>query len=125
MSRWDDPTMLDRQASAYERAKRYAEQALALAPRFRDDPGYGTAIYTANMTLSAVALRDDDVRTAVARLLAASNAPPTEALVYGDEVVSRWRSLLTGLADRGERPAVSQFLDRMRRVNLADDTSYF
>jgi beta-lactamase regulating signal transducer with metallopeptidase domain len=125
MSRWDDPTMLDRQASAYERAKRYAEQALALAPRFRDDPGYGTAIYTANMTLSAVALRDDDVRTAVARLLAASNAPPTEALVYGDDVVSRWRSLLTGLADRGERPAVSQFLDRMRRVNLADDTSYF
>ena len=39
------------------------------------------AVYTANMTLSALALRDGDTRTAVARLAAASRAPATEELV--------------------------------------------
>jgi tetratricopeptide (TPR) repeat protein len=120
MSRWDDPILLDRQASAHERAKRYAEQALALAPTFRNDPNFGTAIYTANMTLSALALRDGDVRNAAVHLLEASKAPSSEELVYGDTIVWQWRSLLTELAATGERQAVIRFLDRMRRVNLAD-----
>src|SRR5439155_21370558 len=56
ISRWDDPNLRDRRELAREQAQRYAEDTLELAPRFRTDPNYGTAIYTANMTLSALAL---------------------------------------------------------------------
>jgi hypothetical protein len=49
-----------------------AEEALKLASRYRENPSYGTAIYLANMTLGALALRDRNKPEAVECLKKAS-----------------------------------------------------
>jgi hypothetical protein len=120
LERWnDDPNLRGRRELARDQAKRYAEEALRLAPKFRDHPDYGGAIYTANMTLSALALHDGDETKAVAYLERASRAPASEELVYRDDVVSRWR-VVRDLVAQGERQAVIDFLDRMAQTNLAE-----
>jgi hypothetical protein len=118
-SRWDDPNLRDRRELARAHAKKYAEDALKLAPAIRQDPNFGTAIYTANMTLSSLALREGDKKRAVDYLKRASQAPESEELTYGSDVVSRWR-VVRDLVAQGERQAVIDFLDRMAQTNLAE-----
>jgi hypothetical protein len=119
LSRWDDPNLGDRRELARKQATKYAEETLELAPQFREDPHYGTAIYTANMTLSALALRDGDSRKALDHLRRASHAPASEALKYSDGMVSGWR-VIRDLLAQGERQAVIDFLDRMAQTNRAE-----
>jgi hypothetical protein len=120
LERWnDDPNLRGRRELARDQAKKYAEEALRLAPKFRDHPHYGAAIYTANMTLSALALHDGDKTKALAYLQRASRAPASEELTYADDVVSRWR-VVRDLVAQGERKAVVDFLERMAQTNLAE-----
>jgi hypothetical protein len=98
-------------------AKRYANDALKLAPGFTDDPAYGTSIYTANMTLSALALREGDRKASVLYLERASEAPSSEQLAYGDDVV--WHRLVRDLVAQGERRAAIAYLERMARTSVA------
>jgi BlaR1 peptidase M56 len=119
VSRWDDPNLHDRRELARNQATRYAEETLKLAPKFRTDPDYGTAMYTANMTLSALALRDGEKKKAVAYLRRASQAPASEELTYSDDIVSGWH-VIRDLIAQGERQAVIDFLERMARTNLAE-----
>jgi hypothetical protein len=119
ISRWDDPNLHDRRELARNQATRYAEETLKLAPTFRADPNYGTAMYTANMTLSALALRDGDKKKAVEHLRRASQAPASEELTYSDHIVSGWH-VIRDLLAQGERQAVIDFLERMARTNLAE-----
>ena len=102
-------------------AKRYAEDALALAPRYRDHPEYGTAIYLANMTLGTLALRDGDTKKAVLFLRNASRAPASEELAYSNGIVSshHWH-LAADLLKLGEKEAVLEFLDRMSAISVAN-----
>jgi beta-lactamase regulating signal transducer with metallopeptidase domain len=91
MARWDDdPLIRDRMELSKRDATRYAQDALALAPRYRDHPQYGTAIYLANMTLGTLALRDGDTKKAVLFLRSASRAPASEELAYSNRIVSSW-----------------------------------
>jgi hypothetical protein len=114
--RWQDQNLRARLELGSDQAKRYAEETLRLAPAFRDDPDYGTGIYTANMTLSALALRHGDRPAAVRYLLRASEAPASEELVYGGNVV--WHRHVRDLIAHGERKAVIDFLERMARTNI-------
>src|SRR5207247_8630964 len=118
IARWDDSNLRGRLELARAQAGRYAEDTLKLAPKFRNHPNHGTAIYAANMTLSALALRDGDRNKAVGYLRQAAEAPASEELTYADDVVSRWH-LIRDLVARGERQAVSNFLERMAQTNIA------
>jgi beta-lactamase regulating signal transducer with metallopeptidase domain len=121
LMRWsDDPNLRERLALARDDARRYASDALRLAPRHRADPQYGTAIYVANMTLGALALDEGRTADAIEFLRRASRAPASEELIYADDVVVglHWR-LASDLLTRGERDAVAAFADRMAQVSLA------
>jgi uncharacterized protein (TIGR03435 family) len=115
--RLNDQNLRGRLELGRDQARRYAEDALKLAPKFRDDPNYGIAIYTANMTLSALALHDRDRKASLAYLERASQAPPSEQLVYGGDVV--WRRHVRDLVAQGERQAAIAFLERIARTNVA------
>jgi tetratricopeptide (TPR) repeat protein len=117
LGRWNDSNLRGRFELERDQARRYATDTLALAPRFTDDPNYGTAIYTANMTLSALALGDGDHKAAILYLERASAAPASEQLAYGDDVV--WHRLVRELVDRGERQAAIAYLERIARTNVA------
>lgn len=96
-----------------DEAESKARELLALAARNTNDPEYGNAIFSANLSLGHVMLRRGDKRQAAGYLLAASNAPSTDDLRYGyiDMTVARQ------LVDLGEREAVAQFLDRCPQFN--------
>jgi beta-lactamase regulating signal transducer with metallopeptidase domain len=122
MGRWeDDPLIRDRMELSRRDAKRYAEDALVLAPRYRNHPQYGTAIYLANMTLGTLALREGDRKNAVLFLRNASRAPTSEELAYSVGMVSSYQwHLAADLLKQGERSAVLEFLDRMAAISVAD-----
>jgi uncharacterized protein (TIGR03435 family) len=113
----NDQNLRGRLELGRDQARRYAEDALKLAPKFRDDPDYGTAIYTANMTLSALALHDGDRKASVLYLQRASDAPSSERLAYGADVV--WRQHVRDLVTRSERQAAIAYLERMAGTNIA------
>jgi hypothetical protein len=120
LGRWNDPNLRDRVELARQNAKKFAGDLLTLAPKYRTHPQYGTAIYMANMTLGALALRDGDKTRAVEFLWKASAAPSSETLAYADDIVSGLHWHLAGdLLKHGERKAVIAFLDRMAKINVA------
>jgi hypothetical protein len=81
---------------------------------------YATVLYTANITLAALALHDGDERTAVAFLQKAARAPASEELAYTDNLLSRpYRSLPVNLIQRGQHDVVTTFLERMAELNVA------
>ncbi len=77
-SRWGT----DRTASdaSYARSKTYAQEALALASKFPNDPDHGRVVYHATVTLAVHALREGDRKEAVRHMLAAVNAPASRGL---------------------------------------------
>jgi beta-lactamase regulating signal transducer with metallopeptidase domain len=113
----NDDNLRGRFELGHDQAKRYANDALKLAPKFTDDPAYGTAVYTANMTLSALALRDGDHKASILYLERASEAPSSEQLAYGDDVV--WHRLVRDLVAQGERGAAIAYLERLARTSVA------
>jgi hypothetical protein len=103
---------------AWELARKYAQNALRLAPRFGGDAGFGTAVYQANMTLGTIAMRVDGDRKAAAKyLLAASRAPPTDELAYsGDYFTLKLPVLLLKYGGPSGRKAVIEYLERFGRT---------
>ena len=99
-------------------ARAYAEAALALAPKFKDDPAYAISIYTANMTLSRVALASGDRSKAVTYLLDASKAPASDDLAYNPTVTIH--RALKSLIDSGERASVIEYCERMAQKSVSD-----
>jgi hypothetical protein len=122
LARWnDDPLIRDRIELSRQQARRFAEDALALAPRYRSHPKYGTAIFLANMTLGTLALREGDRKTAVLFLRKAARAPVSEELAYSKGMASSHQWHFAGeLLKQGEREVVLDFLDRMAVTSLAD-----
>jgi beta-lactamase regulating signal transducer with metallopeptidase domain len=104
--------------AAWELARNYAHNALRLAPKYRNDTNYGTAIYKANMTLGMVAMRVDGDKTAAAKyLLAASKSPANEELEYlVDGLTLKLPVALLRYGGAAEREAVIEFLERYGRV---------
>ena len=86
-----------------------ARALLDLAKQNRGDALYAAAVFGANIQLGKVALRHGDRTAAVRYLLAAADAPPSEALRRGEFAMNLPRALV----DWGERGAVIEFFRRM------------
>jgi Zn-dependent protease with chaperone function len=104
---------------SWDTSRKAAEEALRLAPRLRESPDYGTALYEANLVLGAHMLRAGDTQGAVRHLREASMAPPSEALAAGafGGLDSR---LVNYLLKAGERAAVADFLERAAELRRYD-----
>ena len=102
--------------AAWERARKYARDALALAAKFSNDPNCGFAIYKANMILGTLAMWDGDQNTAVRFMLDASKAPASEELAYNTAPYAE--RLVKYLLKYGERETVIEFLERMAQINI-------
>jgi outer membrane lipoprotein-sorting protein len=88
-----------------EEARRRAQQALDLAPRFRRNWNYGNAIHDGHMVLGRVALRNGDLATAKRELIAAGKTPGSPQL----DTVGPNMSLAKELLDRNQRQAVGAY----------------
>jgi beta-lactamase regulating signal transducer with metallopeptidase domain len=104
--------------TSWELARNYAHDALQLAPKYRSDANYGTAIYKANMTLGMIAMRVDGDKTAAAKyLLEASKAPANDELNYlVDGFILKLPVALLRYGGAAEREAVIEFLERFGRI---------
>jgi len=103
-------------ASDYPKAETYANEALALAPQYREDRSYhdrsyGDAIFYGNMVLGRVALRRDyNIPKAKAALIASGQTPGSPTLnSFGPNM-----NLAKDLLEAGERDTVLQFFDQCR-----------
>lgn len=107
-------------AKAYwEQAGKYAQESLRLAPKFINNPDYGTTIYRANVVLGMQAMRIGNRKAAVGYMLNASKAPRTEELAYGKPIQEFTFELPAWLLKDGERESVIEFLERFAQVNVA------
>jgi len=104
----------------WERAAQYARESLQMAPKFRANPDYGTAIFKANMTLGMVAMRNGKQKDAVRYMLDASRAPTSEELAYNMQFFTF--KLPEVLLKYGERDSVIEFLERFAKVNISQKT---
>ncbi len=94
----------------WELARRYAQDALRLAPRFTFDPNYGNSIYRANMTMGMVAMRvDGDKKSAREYLLAAGSAQTTDNQV--EYFTLKLPVVLLKYGGAEDRKAVIEFLE--------------
>jgi len=103
---------------AWERARKYAEDELRLAAKFRNDPEYGTAIFRANVTLGTIALREGDRKAAVKYMLEASKAPPSDELAFSTGALTL--RLLRSLLQSGERESVISFMEYLAKVDVRE-----
>jgi beta-lactamase regulating signal transducer with metallopeptidase domain len=110
----------DRAASdaSYARSKKYAQEALALAPKFANDSDYGRVVYQATVTLGVLALREGDRKDAVRHMLAAIDVPPSHGLEAFS--MSLDLRLVNELLKQGERGSVAQFLEGSARLRPAE-----
>jgi hypothetical protein len=97
-------------SAAWDRSKRYANDALALAQSHKTDPVYGTVLYRANVTLGTNALREGDRESAVRFMRDAAAAPPSEEL--SNPGMSLEGRLVNYLLKAGERDSVADFLEK-------------
>ena len=95
----------------YIRAKRSAQQLIAMAESFRGDPNYGNAIHVGNIVLGRVAIHMGDIQTAEACLLAASQTPGSAQLSSTGPDMSLAKELL----ERGSRENVRDYLIRCEK----------
>ena len=99
----------------WELSKQYARDLLALAPKFKNDPHYGDAIFEGNVVLSINAYREGDLKSAVRYLETATEAPPMSAdAQFGFSIAAR---LVNYLLKAGERDSVATFLEKAAAMN--------
>ncbi len=102
----------------WQAAAKSAKESLDLGSKFRSDPDYGTAYFTAHMVLGMAAMHDSHRKEAIDHLLAAAAAPATDELRYshqfGTDKLPIW------LLKDGEREPVVQFLERFAQTDVVE-----
>jgi hypothetical protein len=101
--------------SAIAIARAYAEDLLKLTDRLPNDPNRGTAIFSAHVALGTLALRDNDLASALTHMEAAGNAPSSDELRYGSRF--DWSRLAVQMLKWGERESVVRFLERFASIS--------
>jgi hypothetical protein len=99
-------------------SRKYAEELLKLAPRFRSDPGYSGAVFSADIISGLVAARKGDSQTALQYLREASSVPSSEEMAYFPPFIP-YERLTTILAGSGQRDAVIAFYEHFAQINLS------
>jgi hypothetical protein len=103
-------------SATWQRSKKYAQDLLALAPKFKGEPHYGDAIFEGNVVLALHALREGDVKTSVKYMRDARQATNlSDDFQYGG--LSLEQRLVNYLLKAGERESVADFLDQAARLN--------
>jgi hypothetical protein len=91
-------------------AKKYADELLALLPKFSRDVFYGSAAQDANLVLGRIAVQEGRIDEAKRYLIAAGSVPSSPVLrSFGPNL-----SLAEDLLKIGERDAVIRYLDLLR-----------
>jgi beta-lactamase regulating signal transducer with metallopeptidase domain len=117
MGEWYDYTKDQAKAKeSWDHARKYAQDALQLAPKLRNHAEYGTAIYIGNLVLGALTFREGNRQAAVNYMLAASQAPASEDF---DLHMFFHTKLTAYLLKYGERDSVIEFLERISKVSVA------
>jgi hypothetical protein len=112
----DKPEEEKQQAKAradagWNRARRYAEDALSLAAANPDSPEYAEAIYRGNIALAVLELKEGNRQGSVEYMERAGNAPASEGLRHTQDPGLRFR-LVEYLLREGERGSVAAFLEK-------------
>jgi beta-lactamase regulating signal transducer with metallopeptidase domain len=110
----------ERAAASWNRSKRYAEEARALAVKLTDDPEHTDALFVTTVALGAHAVRERDLAGAVRHLLAAAEVPAPTYVMPQTLNWSLERRLIEPLIDSGEREAVARYFDRAALVRPDD-----
>ena len=96
----------------YDQATAYAQDLIALAPKFPDDWNYSSAVHNANIVLGRTALLKNDLDSAKQFLLAAGKVPYSKILDdHGTDL-----QLANDLLARDQRETVSQYLQDCTRL---------
>jgi hypothetical protein len=93
----------------WDLCRRYAEDELKLAAKFKNDPDYPLAVNRANLALGVLALRAGDGREAIRYLHEAANVPGDSSII---EVMSLEYRLTDTLLKCGERDSVAAYFER-------------
>jgi beta-lactamase regulating signal transducer with metallopeptidase domain len=105
--------------ASLERARRLAEEALALAAKLAGDPRSAAVEYRANVILGAVAIRRGDRAGAVKYMRAAVEQPGSPEVAEYAQSLLRQR-LVNELLKAGERASVAEFLERAAAFDEGD-----
>jgi tetratricopeptide (TPR) repeat protein len=98
-------------AGEYDKARRYAGELLAAAPRFPKNWNYGNALHLGNLVLGRLALRDGKLKEAEAFLAASAETPGSPQLdSFGPNM-----ALAKELLEKGRRRAVLDYFSACRR----------
>ena len=112
----DDAAKESFEVGQVENARKYANDLLALAPKYKDDWNYGNAIQDGNLVLGRIALRDGHTEEAKQYLLAAGRSPGSPQMdSFGPNM-----SLAKDLLEKGEHKVVLQYFE-LCRVFWKDD----
>jgi hypothetical protein len=97
-------------AGSFEKSRSYAQRCLEATAGDPENPRFGNNLFTGNLILGRLALRDGKVDEAKERLLAAARTTGSPTLRTGGPNTSLAKELL----DKGERDAVLQFFELCR-----------
>ncbi len=90
---------------ALEKAKRFADELLALSSNYKDDWNYGNAIHKGNLILGRIALREGNHEASKQYLLYAGETPGSPQLdSFGPNMI-----LAKELLEAGEKDAVLEY----------------
>jgi len=101
--------------ASWQRAGKYASDALALAPQFTGHPDHAVVLFKAHQTMAILAVRDGDLEGAASHLVEASRVPASEELTYMAGVTAT--RAVHQLIKYGNRAGVIEYFDRMATVN--------
>jgi hypothetical protein len=105
--------------AARVRAKRYADELLKLAPKFRNDAGYSAAVFSAAVVAATVAAQDGETDTALEYLRTASRIPSSEEMAYSPPLGAMMAlfQLSRILVDAGQRNELLALLGHLSVIN--------
>jgi hypothetical protein len=106
----DDAAKQSFEVGKIDDARKYANELLALAPKYPQDWNYGNAIQDGNLVLGRIALKEGKTEEAKRFLIEAGKSPGSPQLnSFGPNM-----SLARDLLEKGEREVVLQYFDLCR-----------
>jgi RNA polymerase sigma factor (sigma-70 family) len=98
-------------AGKIEEARNYAQELMALTPKYKGDWNYGNAIQDANLVFGRIAVREGNIEAAKKYLIAAGKSPGSPQMdSFGPNM-----TLAKDLLEKGERDTVVQYFMLCRK----------